>query len=96
MKRVNDAVLSLLRFLREVLSEEGKGSWSRTGSAIVVLAYAYVVVVTQSIPERSEELAFIIGALYGVNQLKAFGQWAMAGRSQPPEVAQRSSANQLT
>jgi hypothetical protein len=37
MKRLNAAILSLLRFLREALSEDGQGSWSRVGSAIVVL-----------------------------------------------------------
>lgn len=63
-------ILALISFLREVLSEDGKGSWSRTGSAVIVLAYAYIVVATRSIPERTEELAFVLAALYGVNQVK--------------------------
>lgn len=73
MTRFNDAVLSLLRFLREALSEDGQGSWSRVGSAIVVLALVFVMVTTRSIPERTEELAWVLAALYGANQLARLG-----------------------
>jgi hypothetical protein len=74
MKRLNDAALALLRFLREVLSEDGQGSWSRVGSAIVVAALAYVMVSTRGIPERTEELAWVLAALYGANQIGRLGQ----------------------
>ena len=77
-------LLALLRLLREALSEDSQGSWSRVGSATIVLAYAYTVVTTRAIPERTEELAFALAALYGVNQLKAFGQWLASDRSRPP------------
>jgi len=73
MKRFNDAVLSLLRLLREALSEDGQGSWSRRGSAIVVLGLIYVMITTPSIPKRTEELAWILAALYGANQLGRLG-----------------------
>lgn len=66
-----------------MLSEDGQGSWSRTGSAIIMLPYADIVLATRSIPERTEELAFVLAALYGVNQLNALGQWLAAGRAQP-------------
>jgi len=46
--------MRLLAFLREVLSEDGQGSWSRVGGAIVVLALIYVMITTRSIPERTE------------------------------------------
>lgn len=72
--------LALLRFLREALSEDGQGSWSRVGSAVVVASLAYVMVTTRAIPERTEELAFVLAALYGVNQLRAFGQWLAQNR----------------
>jgi len=58
MTRFNDAVLSLLRFLGESLSEDGQGSWSRLGGAIVVLALIYVMITTRRIPERTEQLAW--------------------------------------
>jgi hypothetical protein len=73
MKRLNNAVLSLLRFLREALSEDGQGSWSRVGSAIVVAALVYVMISTRTIPERTEELAWVLAALYGANQLGSLG-----------------------
>jgi len=81
MKRINDAVLALLRFLREVLSEDGQGNWSRVGSAIVVAALVYVMVSTRAIPERTEELAWVLAALYGANQLGRLGQ-VLAERQQ--------------
>jgi hypothetical protein len=74
MTRLNNAVLALLRFLREALSEDGQGSWSRVGSAIVVLALIYVMITTRSIPDRTEELAWVLAALYGANQLGRLGQ----------------------
>ena len=66
--------LRLLAFLREVLSEDGRGSWSRVGSAIVVGGLVYVMVATRSIPERTEELAWVLAALYGANQIGRLGQ----------------------
>jgi len=74
MKRLSDAVLTLLRFLREVLSEDGQGSWSRVGSGIVVGGLVYVMIATRSIPERTEELAWVLAALYGANQLSRLGE----------------------
>ena len=54
------------------------GGRSRGGSALVVGALVYVMVATRSIPERTEELAWVLAALYGANQLKhvaaSFGQ----------------------
>lgn len=79
MMRLNDAILSLLRFLREALSEDGHGSWSRVGSAVVVLGLLYVMVTTRTIPERTEELAWVIAALYGANQLGRFGETLLGG-----------------
>ena len=43
------------------------------GSAIVVAALVYVMISTRGIPERTEELAYVLGALYGVNQLRRLG-----------------------
>ena len=60
--------------LREVRSEGGQGSWSRVGSAIVVAALVYAMITTRSIPERTEELAWVLAALYGANQLGKFGK----------------------
>ena len=62
MKRLSDAALTLLRFLREVLSEDGQGSWSRVGSGIVVGALVYVMIATRSIPERTDEFAWVLAA----------------------------------
>ncbi len=53
-----------------------------------VAALVYVMVTTRAIPERTEELAWVLAALYGVNQLKAIGQWLVGGRSQPPTFPQ--------
>ncbi len=82
MKRFTDAILKLLRFLREALSEDGQGSWSRVGSAIIVAALIYVMITTRSIPERTEELAWVLAALYVANQLKNVAQM-IAQRRQP-------------
>lgn len=82
MTRFNDAALSLLHFLREALSEDGQGSWSRIGSAIVVAALIYVMISTRTIPERTEELAWVLAALYGANQLSRVGE-AIAQMRQP-------------
>ncbi len=74
MKSFNEAVLSLLRFLREALSEDGQGSWSRVGSAVVVAALVFVMISTRSVPERTEELAWVLAALYGANQFARLGE----------------------
>lgn len=74
MKRFNDAVLALLRFLREALSEDGQGSWSRVGSALVVAALVFVMISTRAIPERTEDLAWVLAALYGANQVGRLGE----------------------
>ena len=66
--------LHLVRFLREALSEDGQGSWSRVGSAVVVGALVYVMITTHSIPERTEELAWVLAALYGANQIARLGE----------------------
>ncbi|MCI0622190.1 MAG: hypothetical protein L0387_11090 [Acidobacteria bacterium] len=68
------ALKTFIGFLREVLSENGRGSWSRVGSAVVVAALVYVIVATRSIPERTEELAWVLAALYGANQLGRVAQ----------------------
>jgi len=62
-------------FMREVLSEDGQGSWSRVGSAIVVAALVFVMITTRSIPERTEELGWVLAALYGANQLARVGEY---------------------
>ncbi len=85
MTRLNSAVLSVMRFLREALSEDGQGSWSRVGSAIVVAALIYVMVTTRSIPERTEELAWVLAALYGANQLGRLGESLAPIRRSKPE-----------
>ena len=36
----------------------------------MLAALIYVMVTTRSIPQRTEELAWVLAALYGVNQLK--------------------------
>ncbi len=81
--------LRLMRFLREVLSEDGQGSWSRVGSAVVVAALVFVMVTTRSIPERTEELAWVLGALYGANQLGRLGQAFAQGRGEEMYDANR-------
>ena len=62
-------VLCLVRVLREGLCEDGHGSWLRVGSTSVVAALVYVINSTRGIPERTEELAWVLAALYGANQL---------------------------
>jgi len=74
--------MRLLVFLREVLSEDGQGSWSRVGSTIVVDASVYVILSTRGIPERTEELAWVLAALYGANQLGRLGQGFASERQQ--------------
>ncbi len=61
---------ALVVFLGEVLSENGVGSLSRTASAVLVAGYTYVMVSTRSIPEHTEEVGWLLAALYGLNQLK--------------------------
>ena len=75
-------LMRLAGFLREVLSEDGQGSWSRVGSAIVVAALVYVMIATRSIPERTEELAWVLAALYGANQLGRLGEGLGEARQQ--------------
>lgn len=66
--------LWLVRFLPEVLSEDGPGNWSRVRSAIAVAAQVFVIVATRSIPERTEELAWVLAALFGANQVGRLGK----------------------
>ena len=61
--------LCLVRVLREGLPEDGHGSWLCVGSTNVVAALVYVINSSRSIPERTEELAWVLAALYGANQL---------------------------
>ncbi|MCI0423567.1 MAG: hypothetical protein L0312_30835 [Acidobacteria bacterium] len=68
------ALKAFVAFLREVLSENGVGSLSRTASAVLVAGYTYVMVSTRSVPEHTEQLAWVLAALYGANQLKGLGQ----------------------
>ncbi|MCI0620560.1 MAG: hypothetical protein L0387_02630 [Acidobacteria bacterium] len=76
---------AFIAFLREVLSENGVGSLSRTASAVLVVSYTYVMVSTRSIPEHTEQLAWVLGALYGANQLKRLGQAVAQTRQQAKE-----------
>ena len=46
-------------------------------STTVVVALAYVMIATRSIPERTEELAWV---LYGANQLGRLGQSFIGSR----------------
>lgn len=69
------AVMKVIRFLREVLSDyNGQGSWSRVGSAILIVALAYVIVKTRGVPENTDKVAYVVAALYGLNQLRNFAQ----------------------
>ncbi len=43
------------------------------GSAVVVAALVYVMIATPSIAERTEDLAWVLAALYGANQLGRLG-----------------------
>jgi len=44
------------------------------GTLVYVGALAYVMIATRTIPERAEELAWVLAALYGANQLKQLGR----------------------
>ncbi len=74
------ALRAFAAFLREVLSENGVGSLSRTASAVLVVSYVYVMVSTQSIPEHTEQLAWVLAALYGANQLGRLGEGLVQSR----------------
>lgn len=87
------ALRAFAAFLREVLSENGQGSWSRVGSAAIVAAYAYTLLATRVVPERTDQVAYLLAALYGANQVKACTQWLASRyvRRPPPEAVGRSS-----
>ncbi len=75
------ALKAFVGFLREVLSENGVGSLSRTASAVLVAGYTYVMVSTRSIPEHTEQLAWLLAALYGTNQLGRLGSTLVRDRT---------------
>lgn len=70
---INAAVAGAVKFVREVLSENGVGSLSRCASASLVAALVIVMLRTGNVPEHTEELAWVIAALYGANQIKNLG-----------------------
>jgi hypothetical protein len=55
--------------LRNVLRDNGQASWARYGSLIVILTWCAVALHNKAIPERTEMVAILVGALYGVNTL---------------------------
>lgn len=55
--------------LRDAMRDDGRASWSRYGSLIVILTWCAVACFTRAIPERTEYVAILVGALYGVNTL---------------------------
>jgi hypothetical protein len=61
----------LMLFLYGVLCDRGTPSFSRSGSALLVVAYVYLMISTRRIPDNSEQFAFVIGVLYGSNQFKS-------------------------
>ena len=79
------ALRAFVGFLREVLSENGVGSLSRTASAVLVGGYTYVMISTKVVPEHTEQLAWLLAALYGANQLKRLGQAITQTRQQAKE-----------
>ena len=85
-----------MRLLREVLSQDGKRSWSRVGSAAVVAAVVYVVITTRSIPERTEELARVLAAVYGVNHLGRLGEGLALARQVQNDDQRGRSLTQST
>jgi hypothetical protein len=64
-------ILAVIIELREAMRDDGKASWSRYGSLLVVVVWCIVVLKTKAIPERTEMVAILVGALYGVNKLPA-------------------------
>ncbi len=75
--------LRLVRFLRQCCLK-WKGQLVTDRHRRGHRRFAYIVVTTRSIPERTEELAYLLAALYGANQLRALGrQWLANGAAQP-------------
>lgn len=73
LKQLKSSAVALVGFGRSVLSEDGEGSWSRVGSAMVVTTWCAVFAWTRKVPDHSEGAAYMIGALYGMNQIKSLG-----------------------
>jgi hypothetical protein len=65
------AIVGLFKWGMAVMSEaDGTPSWARCGSAAIVTCWCLVFVRTQAVPDRTADVAFLIAALYGANQLK--------------------------
>lgn len=56
-------------FVKRAMTDNGEPSSSRLLSAVVVMTWVYIALRSKSIPERTPEVAVIVGALYGVNSL---------------------------
>lgn len=82
------ALAALVRELRDALRENGVASCGRWASWAIVGCWCYVLVVTRQIPERTEQAAILVAALYGANQLKLavqqYGVIRQATQPMPP------------
>lgn len=71
-------LLTILKNVGRVFTDHGgKPSFSRVGSAALLGAYVYVMIVTRKVPDNSDAFAAVLLALYGANSIRnavtAFG-----------------------
>lgn len=66
-------ICALVREWRDALREDGVASGARWGSFLVLATWCFIAIYKKAIPERTEQTAWLIGALYGLNQLKQVG-----------------------
>ena len=86
------ALRAFVGFLREVLSENGVGSWSRVDSAVVVGARAYVIVSTGSIPERNRRTRLGAGRVMWSKSICAAGSNCCTGPAKTVKACFDSAA----
>lgn len=88
------AFWAVVHELRDALRDNGTPSWSRLGSAIIVCTWCYVFIRIRAVPERTEQAALLVAALYGANQFKsAFVKLAQL-RQDTQTVSGRAATNQ--
>lgn len=75
-----------MKFLKEVLSEDGQGSFSRVSSFLIVLGALYwithLVRYNHAFPDFGG-LALLIGTLYGINKASSIVQAARGDKIDP-------------
>lgn len=87
---MKNIVTRIVAFVREVLSENGVGSYSRIASCIITLCtcgwITFLVIVNHTLPDLGGATLFLsggVGAHYGVNKIQGIAGALKKDSSQP-------------